>query len=182
MRQERLETDRLILRRPRAEDAEDILARYAADAEVTRFLSWARHRSVADTQAFLEFCDQEWSRWPAGAYLVHSRADGRLIGSTGYVFEDAEHASTGYVFAKDAWGRGYATEALRAVIEQAPALGIRRLTALCHVEHRASAHVLEKCGFRCDGVLPAHFEFPNLAKGQLLDVLSYTLELHPRRV
>ena len=68
---------------------------------------------------------------------------------------------TGYVLAKDAWGKGYATEALRAVILIAKPIGIGHLFALCHADHRASAHVLEKCHFTFDRLIP-HQTFPNL--------------------
>ena len=62
---ERVETRRLILRRPRREDAGAIFARYANDPDVTRWLGWPRHESVDATFAFLEFSDAEWARWPA---------------------------------------------------------------------------------------------------------------------
>ena len=48
---------------------------------------------------------------------------------------------TGYVLAKDAWGQGYATEALRAMVNVARGIGIVSLSALCHPEHQASVHV-----------------------------------------
>ena len=48
-------------------------------------------------------------------------------------------AMTGYVLARDAGGRGYATEALGAMVETTRTPGVRRLYALCHHEHRASA-------------------------------------------
>jgi hypothetical protein len=55
-----------------------------------------------------------------------SRTDRRLLGSTGLGFETPTRASTGYVLARDAWGQGYATEALGAIIESASNLGIGR--------------------------------------------------------
>lgn len=91
-----------------------------------------RHTSVDETVAFLEFSDLEWQRWPAGPYLIESRESGSLLGGTGLSFETAQRASTGYVLARDAWGRGYATEALRAVIAVAADTSLRRLYALCH--------------------------------------------------
>jgi ribosomal-protein-alanine N-acetyltransferase len=172
---ERVETTRLRLRKPVPADAEAIFARYASDPEVTRFLSWARHRSLAETRAFLEFSEAEWARWPAGPYLVESREDGALLGGTGFGFETASRASTGYVLAKDAWGRGYATEALRAVVFLARGMGIRRLYALCHPDHAASWHVLEKCGFCREGILRRHSEFPNLSPGEPCDALCYAV-------
>ena len=142
-----------MLRRPEAADAERIYARYAGDAEVTKYLSWPRHRSVEETRAFLAFSDAEWKRWPAGPYLVESLGEGTLVGGTGLAFEAPDVASTGYVFARDAWGRGYASEALRAMVDLARDLGVGRLYALCHPENRASVHVLEKCGFTLECVL-----------------------------
>ena len=168
-----IETARLRLRPPQAADASAIFERYAGDPRVTRFLGWATHRTVADTEKFLSFCATEWERWPAGAFLIESRADGTLLGSTGLGFETAQQASTGYVLAYDAWGLGYATEALGAMRDRAAQLELERLYALCHPGHRASARVLEKCGFLCEGTLRGYTEFPNLAPGVPSDVLCY---------
>lgn len=170
---ERTQTARLTLRQPRPDDAEQVFARYASDPEVTRWLGWPRHESIEATRAFLEFSDAEWTRWPAGPYLIESREDGRLLGGTGFGFETPQRASTGYVLAKDAWRQGYATEALKAIVELAPTIGVMRLYALCHVEHQPSAHVLEKCGFTCEGTLRGHSEFPNLRPGEPADVRCY---------
>ena len=179
---ETLETSRLLLRRPRAGDAEILFARYASDPDVTRFVSWPRHETIADTRGFLAFSDAEWERWPAGPYLVLSRADGTLLGSSGLGFETPYRAATGYVLARDAWGCGYATEALRAMVGLAPRVGVQRLYALCHVEHRASERVLEKCGFEREGILRRHAEFPNLAPGVAADVLCYANILEAGRI
>src|SRR5512139_2249862 len=107
-----LNTTRLILRQPRMSDAVEVFERYASDVEVTKLLGWPRHRSVQDTEAFLRFSAQEWERWPAGPYLIVSRADGQLLGSTGFAFQTPQEAMVGYVLARDAWGKGMATEAL----------------------------------------------------------------------
>jgi RimJ/RimL family protein N-acetyltransferase len=170
-------TARLVLRRPRSSDAGAIFARYSSDPEVTRLVGWPRHRSVDDARGFLQFSDAEWKRAPAGTYLIESRETGVLLGSTGLLFEAPYRAMTGYVLAKDAWGRGYATEALRAMVETARLLSVRRLYALCHHEHRASAHVLEKCGFSLEGCLRAYAEFPNLRAGEPQDVVCYAILL-----
>jgi [ribosomal protein S5]-alanine N-acetyltransferase len=170
---ERLLTDRLSLRRPERRDAEAIFARYASDPAVTRYVSFATHRSLDDTFSFLAYSDAEWGRWPAGPLLIESRADGSLLGGAGLLFETTHRAVTGYVLARDAWGKGYATEALNAVVDGAKRLGVRRLFAHCHTAHRASERVLEKCGFEREGVLLAHSEFPNLQPGEMLDVVIY---------
>ena len=170
-----IETPRLRLRQPVAADAPGIFRRYAGDPRVTRFLGWATHRTPADTEGFLAFCADQWERWPAGPFLIESRAAGMLRGSTGLLFETPLQAATGYVLAEDAWGRGYATEALGAMRDRAGELGLERVYALCHPQHRASARVLEKCGFLCEGTLRGYAEFPNLAPGVPADVLCYAM-------
>jgi RimJ/RimL family protein N-acetyltransferase len=167
-----IETARLLLVKPQAADAATVFERYASDPDVTRFLAWPRHRSIADTEAFLQFSAQEWERWPAGPYLIRSR-DGHLLGSTGFGFETPQRAATGYVLARDAWGKGYATEVLRAIVDVARRLEVTRLYALCHPDHRASVRVLEKCGFTRDSTWTQQSEFPNLAPGVKQDVLCY---------
>jgi ribosomal-protein-alanine N-acetyltransferase len=171
------ETTRLLMRRPRAIDAQAIFARYAGDPEATRFMAWPTHLTVNDTYAFVTFSDSEWARWPAGPYLIFSRADGRLLGSTGYAFERRDRAITGYILARDAWGLGYATESLQAMIELAPRLGLGRLSAAVHASHAPSARVLEKCGFTLEALLPRFMVFPNLGSRAPEDVRSYVLDV-----
>jgi RimJ/RimL family protein N-acetyltransferase len=174
---DRIETGRLVLRKPTIEDAGAMFARYANDTDVTRLLGWPRHQSIDATRAFIDVSDAEWARWPAGPYVVESRETGELLGGTGLAFETAHRASTGYVLAKDAWGNGYATEALQAIVGIARSAGVIRLYALCHVDHRASARVLEKCGFACEGVLRRFAEFPNLGADGPSDVFCYAMIL-----
>jgi ribosomal-protein-alanine N-acetyltransferase len=175
-----IETARLLLSRPEWSDVDAIFQRYASDPDVTRFLGWPRHRSIADTQAFLGFSVEEWKRRPAGPYLIRLRGNGQLLGGTGFGFETEDQAVTGYVLAKDAWGKGFATEALTAIVQVARDIGVARLSALCHPEHRASRRVLEKCGFVRDGTWAGQVEFPNLAPGVPQDVACYEMLLAAR--
>ena len=169
-----IETERLVLRRPLAEDAPNVFLRYASDPAVTRFLGWRPHTSVEDTKLLLASCDAEWAQFGVGCYLIQSRADGELLGSASLRLVSPQQAATGYVLAQDAWGQGYATEALRTIRGLALRLGVLRLTAICHPEHRASWRVLQKCGFTREGILRGHAQFPNIAPAVASDVLSYS--------
>ncbi|HEY8538510.1 MAG TPA: GNAT family N-acetyltransferase [Steroidobacteraceae bacterium] len=171
---ERICTQRLVLRRPVMADAEAIFIRYASDREVTRYLAWPRHRSVEDTREFLEFSDACWEQWGTGPYLIELRSTGRLLGSTGIALENARFATTGYVLARDAWGQGYATEALQAMVALAAQRGIQRLDAQVHVANAASIRVLEKCAFVATGQPPHSLTFPNLESGASQEAISYT--------
>lgn len=173
---ERIETARLLLHRPCHADAQAIFERYASDPVVTRYLAWPRHTSISDTESFLKFSDHEWARASVGPYLVRSRADGGLLGSTGLSLESSALASTGYVFARDAWRKGYASESLQAMIDLARTLGITRLYAFCHTEHRPSALVLEKARFVCEKRLPNHIKFPNIEPDSPADVFIYAID------
>lgn len=158
---ETLRTARLVLARPTVDDAPEIFAGFAGDPEVTRYLGWPRHRSVEDTLEFVRISDETWAGTGAGPYLVRDRA-GDVVGSTGLDVEAHDRASTGYLLAPGARGRGYATEMARAMVALAADLGVRRLTALCHPANRASARVLARAGFVLDEVLAHHLVFPNL--------------------
>jgi ribosomal-protein-alanine N-acetyltransferase len=171
---ETVETERLLLRKPTVADAEEIFERYASDPEVTRYLSWPTHRSILATRAFLAWSDEDWVRWPAGSYLVFARDHpAQLLGGTGLSFQTPTLAVTGYVFARDAWGQGYATESLEAMVKLARRLGVKRLVAVCHPQHRPSAHVLEKCEFLLDEERRDQFEFPNLKPKKRWNALTY---------
>jgi hypothetical protein len=103
---ERIETERLVIRRPVDGDAEAIFARCASDPAVTTYLAWPRPRRwtthVPSSQSV-----QGGASGPSDR-TGGNRDEGMLIGGTGMAFETPERAATGYVFARDAWGRGYA--------------------------------------------------------------------------
>lgn len=175
---ERIETERLILRRPRREDADAIYMRYASDSDVARYMGFPLHRSIESTMGFLERTEGEWARTGVGAYVIEARDDRRFLGGTGLHVETPFRAATGYVLARDVWGHGYATEALTALTSLVPSLGIVRLYAYTHIENRASWRVLEKCGFEREGVLRRHFAFPNLGP-EPRDVFLYARIFSP---
>jgi ribosomal-protein-alanine N-acetyltransferase len=168
---EPIQTERLILRRPDAADAGPLF-QLGSSVAVTKYVGWPRHSTPQDTNSFLEFSNSEWARWPAGPLLIESHA-GTLLGTSGLSFETSYRASTGYVLAQEAWGKGLATEALRAVAKLADQLNVRRLYALCHVEHGASVRVLGRGGFTCEGILHKFAVFPNLNVPDPQDVYCF---------
>ena len=136
-----LTTERLLLRPPTIDDAPAIFERYAADPLVTRYLSWETHRTIDDTHAFLDGdhpLDANWS--------ICLEGDPTPCGMVG-AFDRGHKAIIGYVLSRDVWGRGVATEAAKAVIDEIWKHDrIYRVQADCHVDNLASARVLEKCG------------------------------------
>ena len=144
----RVETARLILSPPTADDVQAIFERYASDPDVTRFMAWPRHESTASTEAFVTFSAQEWERAAAGPYLIWSRADGSLLGASGLEVQERGRSRDRLRAGEGRVGKGLRHRGPERHGERGSSLGLERLTACCHLEHRASQRVLEKCGFR----------------------------------
>ena len=114
-------------------------------------------RASADP-CFLQFSEAEWARWPTGPYPLSRVKTAACWAAPDWAFSNRlQRAATGYVFAQDAWGQGYATESLWAVVEIARKTGVVRLSALLVIPG-IQPRVLEKCGFVCEGVLPLALE------------------------
>jgi RimJ/RimL family protein N-acetyltransferase len=77
---------------------------------------------------------------------------GALIGCVGYRATERTHAEMGYWIGRQHWGKGFATEASRALIEIAKALKLPRLEASHFLDNPASGRVLEKLGFVATGM------------------------------
>jgi [ribosomal protein S5]-alanine N-acetyltransferase len=158
-----IQTERLLLRPPTEADALRMFKRYSSDPEVCRFLSWAPHRTVDDTIAYLRTTATNVGANPIERLLIFCRETGELLGSIGGPFEQ-HRVQFGYCLARDAWGRGYATEAARAFVATVmrdPA--VWRLQAFCDVENRASARVLEKAGLTLEATLKRYMMMPNVS-------------------
>jgi ribosomal-protein-alanine N-acetyltransferase len=171
---EQLTTERLLLRPPRLDDAEAIFAGYAQDPEVTRFLLWEPHRSIATLESFLSESIDAWRVGQRFPWVIRKRADDGLVGMIELRLDDTK-ADLGYVIARASWGQGYASEALRAVVHAALALPrIYRVGAICDVDNPASARVMEKAGMTREGLLRRYSIHPNVSP-EPRDVLVYAI-------
>lgn len=99
----------------------------------------------------------------------------RLIGCAG-LGRDSGEVELGYWIARDHWGRGYATEAVRAVLSVARALGHRRIVASHFVDNPASGRVLQKAGFHPVGGAARRF---SLARGEEAPARRFEIRLDP---
>ena len=145
------ETERLTLRAIAPDDAPAIFARYAQDPEVVRYLIWRPHRSLEDTEAYIASCLAASPRHSRTFVLV-DRAEGGLLGAFHLRRPEPHRLDCGYVLAQPFWGRGLMTEALAEVARWAlTAPGIWRIGAVCDVDNRASARVMEKAGLAREG-------------------------------
>ena len=159
----RLETDRLILRPPVLADAESIFKTYAQDPEVTRYLTWQPHTSIVKTLEFLSGCVDAWQGDYRFPYVITLKGADLAIGMI-EIRLDGFKADVGYGIGRMYWGRGYMTEALRAILAWALAQrAIYRAWAVCDAENIASARVLEKAGMQREGTLRRGIIHPNIS-------------------
>jgi [ribosomal protein S5]-alanine N-acetyltransferase len=155
-------TARLILRKPRAEDAPLILAAYAQDPEVIRYLTFLPHRDLKDTHEAVERFLEGWRSGKSYCWLIFRRDGEELVGAIS-VRKD-QGINLGYLVARPFWGQGYMAEALTAVVEWAFSIpSIFRVWAVCDVENHASARLLERNGFCREGVLKKWSIHPNVS-------------------
>jgi RimJ/RimL family protein N-acetyltransferase len=165
-------TKRLTLRPGWPEDAPAV-ARAIGHEAVVRMLAKAPWPyRLADAESFL-------SR-PRGAgeafFLILGHEDGypRPIGGIGLA-PDADGHELGYWLAPEAWGRGYATEAGRAVVAIArDALRLKRLHAGPFVDNPASGRVLQKLGFRATGMVKGRY---SAGRGAITPCRLFELDL-----
>lgn len=144
----RLRTERLLLRAPAAADAKAI-AKLANDRRIAENLRRLPHPySRSDAEAFLDAVAREESE---RVFLIET--DGSPIGMIGLDFSRENGPEIGYWFGVAHWGKGFATEAARAVIDYAfEEYPLEQITAGARVTNPASRRVLEKCGFQWTGV------------------------------
>lgn len=151
-----LETDRLILRPFRAEDAKAMYDNWASDPEVTKFLSWPAYKSIDDAHTILEIWLESYENPDFYQWAIVLKDLDQPIGSVSVVNQDprVDLAEIGYCIGKHWWGRGIMPEAVNAVIKYLfREVGMQRLEVGHDPENPASGAVIRKCGFTYEGTL-----------------------------
>jgi RimJ/RimL family protein N-acetyltransferase len=146
-----LETERLVLRRFREDDA-DNLFHLDNDPDVMRFLSGGRPtpRDVIETDILPRFFRYDERTPGFGHWAAIDKASGDFLGWFSFRLSDEANrgeATLGFRLRKDAWGRGYATEGARALVRMGfTELGVQRVVATTYQDNLASRRVMEKAG------------------------------------
>jgi RimJ/RimL family protein N-acetyltransferase len=166
-------TARLVARPARVADAAEIFAAYAADPEVTRYLSWRHHATPATVEQFLGILENAWATGSGHrGYVLRLRTTGEVVGSIGLEQKGAA-VMFGYVLGQKYWGKGYMVEALMHLVDWALAQpGVYRAWAFCDVDNPGSARVMEKAGMNLEGRLRRWHVCPEIG-GEPRDCLVY---------
>ncbi len=148
-RHEEGRTERLILRRWRAEDRAPF-AVMNADPRVTRYLGHPP-LTVAESDALVDRIEHRWAERGLGQWAVELRGKDPFIGFLGFASHHwhPDVLELGWRLRPDLWGRGLATEGARAALSHGfGQLGLERVISIIHRDNVASRRVAERCGFR----------------------------------
>ena len=149
-----IETPRLILRKAVREDAEPMFRNWASDPEVTKFLTWPAHGSVAISDMVIGSWLPEYEKTNYYQWMIDLKELGEPIGSISVVRQrdDIGEAEIGYCIGKNWWHKGIVSEALTAVIHYLFAeVGMNRISARHDPNNPHSGGVMRKCGMTYEG-------------------------------
>lgn len=152
-----LRTKRLLLRPYRIEDAGSMYAGWTSNEEVVKFLTWNAHSSIEDTLEVLNvwlprYEDDDYYNWAIDLA-------GNAVGNIAVVEQGgtSEYGQIGYCLSRALWGKGYMTEAMRAVFGFLfGEVGFRRIYLRADAHNIGSWRVMEKLGMRHEGTLRQH--------------------------
>lgn len=154
---QRIETDRLILRRYKIEDADAMYKNWASDSEVTKFLTWQPHSSVDVSRSIIEdwlkkYSDKKYYQW---AIVLKDNGNEPIGGiSVVHMNEDISMVHIGYCLGRAWWRRGIMSEALKAVTDfMFDTVEVNRVEARHDPRNPNSGKVMQKCGMKYEGTL-----------------------------
>ena len=158
----KLETERLILRKIKLEDAHSMYKNWASDPKTNDFMMWDLHQSEEETkeviQSWLKEYEDNAYRW-----IVVLKDSMEPIGTIDLVHysKKQKRAEVGYCYGSKYWNHGYATEALSAVIHfLLETVGFELVEAVHLVTNPASGRVMEKAGMKKEATLRKRYIDP----------------------
>lgn len=173
-----LTTERLTLRRLGLEDVYDYYERIASDGDVTKYLTFDPHQDIGESLASIQKTLDRYDEGRCYRWGIAWKEDDTLIG----VFEllrfdeNEESCSFAYMLAKNWWGQGYATEAMKEAFRFAfEELGVRKITGDHMAPNAASGAVMRKAGMVQTGTIPGKYR----KHGQIFDAVCYELTRAP---
>lgn len=144
-----LETERLILRPFRIEDAQEMFYGWANDPEVVKYQKWNTHKNIEETKKILSLWINEYEKLERLNFAIELKKENKLIGGidvVGYLGGVKGTPVIGYNLARKYWGNGYMTEACRCLIEYLFFKGYSEIRIDAMSDNIASIRVIQKCG------------------------------------
>lgn len=151
-----IETERLILRRFQAEDAQAMFDNWASDTEVTKFLTWPTYQNVDWAVGYIQSLQTSYDNDDFYSWIIELKEAGEPIGSIGVVNmnESVNSVEIGYCIGRKWWHKGITSEAFAAVIKFLfDNTDVNRIEAKHDTRNANSGRVMKKCGLQYEGTL-----------------------------
>lgn len=151
-----LETDRLILRKFRTEDAEAMYRNWAGDSEVTKFLTWPTHTGPEVTKSILSEWNDQYGQPDFYNWAIEWKETREPVGSISVVEvkENADCVQVGYCISRSLWHQGITSEAMEELIRFLfEEVQVGCVAARHDPRNPNSGKVMKKCGMKYDGTL-----------------------------
>ena len=170
-----LKTERLVLRRHTADDAEKLYELFGKDDRMHEYTGWNPYATLKRAEFTVErflngYSDDEFYGWAI-------EYENELIGTIGAYdsADDREYIEVGVSVASRYWGKGFATEAVKAVTEHLKTAGYETIKAWCASDNIGSRRVLEKSGY----ILKSTDENALNIDGRIYDRLNFEYKEEP---
>ncbi|MDO4940354.1 MAG: GNAT family N-acetyltransferase [Erysipelotrichaceae bacterium] len=173
----KIETERLLLRKVKLEDAQAIFDNWASDEETSRYVMWDKHVSLKETKNYVGKIVSNYKYDFYFDWLVCLKEDDEPIGEISVVNFSLKQriCEIGYCYGKKYWNKGYASEALKAVIDYMfSETNIDKVYSRHLSNNEASGKVMKKAGMKYDGELENHAV--DKLTGQRVSIKYYSIE------
>ena len=149
MSKEKIITERLILRKPSKDDAQNMFDNWASDPEVTKFLTWLPHESIDVTKTIINKWLEEENDPKTHRFIISLKSSEEAIGSIDVVnYHDDGNPEIGYCLSRKYWNKGFMTEAAGAFIDYLFNEGYKKVYICAEINNVGSNRVIEKLGFK----------------------------------
>ena len=144
---DKLITERLVLRKLRKEDAESIFNNWASNPEVTKYVTWNAHTSIEQTKQILDIWLKEYQNPKTVRLGITLKDSDELIGAIDVVDYIDGNPEIGYCLSRKYWNKGYMTEACGAMMNYLFNIGYKTVVIEADENNVGSNKVIEKVGF-----------------------------------
>lgn len=178
---QRIETKRLILRKFKVSDAQQMFDNWASDSEVEKYLTWPPHETVEFTKKLLTDWVKQYQKDDYYTWCIEFKENSQAIGSIASVevLQEIKAVRIGYCIGRYYWDKGIMTEALSAVIKFFfEDVGMNRIQAEHDINNPVSGKVMTKCGMKYEGT---HIQAARNQQG-LCDIAVYGIVKHDYRI
>jgi [ribosomal protein S5]-alanine N-acetyltransferase len=168
-----IETNRLMLRKVTTEDANDMFT-YLSDKDVMKHMGLEPFQTINDVYDEINWYQTIYLEGTGMRWGITLKDSGKIIGSCGFLNMKTKHhrAEVGFELSKDHWGKGIASESLKAIVKYGfQHLQLERIEALIEPDNLHSQKLVERQGFQREGLL-RHYEF---TCGKFDDLFMYSI-------